>query len=220
MMKAAIFDLDGTVLDSMGIWDDAGKRYLRKIHAEPEEDLNRILFPMTMEEGAAYVKKHYGLKQTEPEIVNGVLEIVRDFYYEEVQAKDGVIDFLKELSERRIPMAAATAGDRQLADRALRRLGIRDLFTELLTCSETGAGKHDPDIYLRALEVLGTVSSETYVFEDVFYALETAKKAGFRTVGVADRYSLRERMQIQNTADYFLENWQEAARLLMHRKEE
>lgn len=213
-MKAAIFDLDGTVFDSMGIWDDAGKRYLRKIHAEPEEDLNRILFPMTMEEGAAYVKKHYGLKQTEPEIVNGVLEIVRDFYYEEVQAKDGVIDFLKELSERGIPMAAATAGDRQLADRALRRLGIRDLFTELLTCQETGAGKHEPDIYLRALEVLGTVSSETYVFEDVFYALETAKKAGFRTVGVADRYSLRERMQIQNTADYFLENWQEAARLL------
>lgn len=213
-MKAAIFDLDGTILDSMGIWNDAGKRYLHSIDVKPEENLSVILFSMTVEMGARYVREHYHLQQTEQQIIDGVLGIVRDFYYEEVQAKEGAKEFLERLSERGIPMAAATAGNRELAERALTRLGIRGYFKELLSCTEVGAGKHEPDIYRKALEILGCVPEETYVFEDAFYALETAKKAGFRTVGIEDEYSLRNRKKIQQMADHYLGSWKEAARLL------
>lgn len=214
MMKAAIFDLDGTLLDSMGIWNDAGKRYLHSIGVEPEENLSIILFPMTMEVGARYVKEHYHLQQTEGQIMDGVLGIVRNFYYEEVQAKEGAKEFLERLSKQGIPMAAATAGNRELAERALMRLGIRSYFKEILTCTEVGAGKHEPDIYQKALEILGSVPEETYVFEDAFYALETAKKAGFRTVGVEDDSSLRDRMQIRQIADQYLSSWKEAVGIL------
>lgn len=218
-MRAAIFDLDGTVLDSMDIWYDAAARYLHSIDVEPEKDLGDILFPMTMEEAAAYAKEHYHLQQSEKEIIDGVLDIVRDFYYDEVQEKDGVTDFLRQMYEQGIPMVAATAGNRELAEAALTKLGILKYFQGLLTCTEEGAGKHEPDLYLKALEILGTEPEETFVFEDVLYALETAKKAGFRTVGIEDEGSLADRRQIKAVADSYLERWEEAFGLLDKEKE-
>lgn len=89
-IKGVIFDVDGTLLDSMGIWDDIGGKYLRRLGIEPELELKDILFTMSIEEGAAYVDEHYHLGKGPEEVAKGVADIIRDFYYEEVQLKPGV----------------------------------------------------------------------------------------------------------------------------------
>lgn len=207
MMRAAIFDVDGTILDSMGIWEDAGARYLRSIGKEPEEGLGRLLFPMTIEEGAAYVKERYHMVQSLPEIMQGVLDTVRDFYYEEAPLKNGVREFLEKLSENRIPAAAATSSEREHIEAAFERLGIRKYFREIFTCSEVGKGKSDPLIYLTAAGCLGEDPAETWVFEDALYALRTAGTAGFRTVGVYDRYGSGNEEELKRRADVYVRDF-------------
>lgn len=207
MIKAAIFDVDGTLLDSMGIWEDVGARYLREIGIEPEEGLGKILFPMTIEEGAAYVKERYGLSEGIFEIKQGVLAMVKDFYYTEAPLKKGVKEFLKELSDREIPMAVASSGEKECIEAAFSRLGIGKYFKGIFTCGEVGKGKGDPLIYETAGKCLGEKASETYVFEDALYAIWTAKKAGFRTVGVYDRYSQEDTEELRETADVYLKDF-------------
>lgn len=206
MMKGAIFDVDGTLLDSMGIWEDAGARYLKGLRIEPKTGLSEILFPMTIEEGAAYIKKQYGLNESIPEIVQGVLETVKHFYYYEVKLKEGVQEFLEKMKQKEIPMVIATSSTRDHVEAAFRRLGVDSYFEAIFTCSEVGEGKKNPLIYQRAAQYLQTKPGETYVFEDALYAIETAKNAGFCTVGVYDRFSENEQEQIKCKADVYLKN--------------
>ena len=105
MIRGAIFDLDGVLLDSMGIWNDLGARYLRGQGITPEPGLNAILFAMSMEQGAAYLKAHYPLPQSEAEIGDGIARMVADYYFYEVPAKPGAAALLAFLAERNIPMA-------------------------------------------------------------------------------------------------------------------
>lgn len=206
MIKGAIFDVDGTLLDSMEIWENVGARYLRRLQKEPEENLSEILFPMTVEEGAIYVKRKYGLSQSVPQIVAGVFDTVRDFYACEAPLKAGVREFLESLSAKEIPMTVATSTEREHIEAAFERLQIRQYFQAIFTCPEVGAGKTRPVIYEKASACLGTVPRETYVFEDVIYAIRTAKRAGFQTVGVYDRFSEDDQEEIENTADIYLAN--------------
>lgn len=209
MMRAAIFDVDGTILDSMGIWEDAGARYLRSIGKEPEEDLGRMLFSMTIEEGAAYVKEHYHMLQSIPEIIQGVLDTVRDFYYEEAPLKNGVRNFLEKLSENRIPAVVATSSEREHVEAAFERLGIGQYFRKIFTCSEVGKGKSDSLIYLTAAKYLEEDPAKTWVFEDALYALRTARSAGFRTVSVYDRYSAGDEEELKRQADIYVRDFAE-----------
>lgn len=219
VIKGAIFDVDGTLLDSMEIWQDAGARYLKRIGVKPEDGLSEILYPMTMTEGAEYVKKRYQLVLALDEIIQGVLDTVRDFYFYEVSGKPGVKELLVWMRENDIPAAAATASDREHIERAFRRLGINGYFGEIFTCAETGAGKRHPLIYERAAGYLGTEPEETLVFEDALYALMTAKKAGFRTVGVYDRFSKKEQEDLKRQADIYLNDLSEWPKILMKERE-
>ncbi len=213
MIRGAIFDVDGTLLDSMSIWEEAGVRYLESIQVEPEPGLSRILYPMTIEEGVAYTKEHYHLPQSAEEITEGLLMVVRDFYYKEVQAKKDVIKFLKKLYVNKIPMIVATAGHKEYAKAALQRLEMDHYFQDIVTCSELGRGKHEPEIYLQCVAAIRRKPEETMVFEDAGYAIETAKNAGFITVGVRDMSNGDDWQQIRGTADYTLETWSEADKL-------
>jgi HAD superfamily hydrolase (TIGR01509 family) len=208
-MKGAIFDIDGTLLDSMPIWNDLGARYLETLSIQTEENLGKILFPMTMEEAAEYMKAQYRLPQTADEIRQGVLGIVENFYRYEVGLKPGVETYVKGLHRKGIPMILATTGDKELATAALARLGIRKYFCDILTVSDYGTSKHEPDIYQKAAQILQVPPSECVVFEDVFYALETAKAAGFLCAGVKDAASADDWERIRTIADYWIGDFTE-----------
>ena len=204
MIRGAIFDLDGVLLDSMGIWEDLGARYLRRLHITPEPGLNEVLFPMSMEQGAAYLKAHYPLQQSEAEICGGIAQMLKDYYAQEVPAKPGAAALLEFLAERGISMAAATSSPRAHVTAALDRLGLLPYLKAVFTTGEVGVSKHEPVIYHLAAEALGTAPAETLVFEDSLYALKTAKTAGFRTVGVLDAHGETDQAGLNRTAEVYL----------------
>nr|MDD6335188.1 HAD family phosphatase [bacterium] len=204
MIQGAIFDADGTLLDSMRIWNQTGERYLRKLGVVPEDDLSAILFPMTLEQSSAYLKKRYALPQGLSGIQSGILEVVSDFYRREVMLKNGVGDFLYKLSRKRIPMAIVTAGDHALLEQALDRLQIGHYFQTVLTCGELGTSKYQADIYRAAAGCLASDIQHTAVFEDVYFALKTAHTAGFATIAVEDAASAQDQENIRNISDFYI----------------
>ena len=203
MLKGAIFDFDGTLVDSMFIWDTIGEDYLRSLGKEPHEDLKETFMTLTLEQAAEYYRTHYGVTLSVKEIVDGVNTMVEGIYRTRVALKQGVADFLAQLKENGTRMCIATVTDRYLVEETLDRLGILQYFSEIFTCAEVGYGKDKLIIYRKALEHLDTAKNETYVFEDSLFALKTAKADGFTTVGVYDRHENRQD-NLKNLADYYI----------------
>ena len=203
MIKGAIFDLDGTLLDSMFIWDTIGEDYLRSLGKEPHEDLKETFMTLTLEEAAEYYREHYGVTLSVKEIVDGVNAMVEGIYRTKVTLKPGISEYLAWLKENGVRTCVATVTDRYLVEETLERLGVRHYFSEIFTCAEVGFGKDKPVIYQKALEHLGTEKSDTYVFEDMLFALNTAKTDGFPTVGVYDRHEAHQD-ELKELADYYV----------------
>lgn len=204
MIRGVIFDVDGVLLNSMPVWENLGELYLKRLGIEAEQGLGETLFTMSLEEGADYLIAHYGLGQTPTEVIGGLNREVRDFYENKVPLKDGVRHYLQEFRERKIPVSIATSGDRANAEAALKRLNVLQYFGGVFTCSEIGSSKNQPDIYYAAALQMDTDPAETWVFEDALHAIRTAKRAGFRTVGIYDRASSRDLAQIWKMADIYL----------------
>ena len=204
MIKGAIFDIDGVLLDSMGIWDDLGARYLRSLGKIPEEGLNKILFSMSMEQGAEYLKNNYDLRQSVKETVDGLGKMLEDYYFYEVLLKPGAKEVLEFLKSKSINMAAATSSPRTHIEKALSRNGLLGYIDKIYTTGEVGVSKHSPDIYNLAADFLKTKSEETLVFEDSLYALKTAKEAGYVAVGVYDEKGESNQAELENQADLYL----------------
>lgn len=204
MIRGTIFDLDGVLLDSMGIWEDLGARYLRRLHIPPEPGLNEVLFPMSMEQGAVYLKAHYPLQQSEAEICGGIAQMLKDYYVQEVPAKPRRGGAAGISGGTGISMAAATSSPRAHVTAALDRLGLLPYLKAVFTTGEVGVSKHEPVIYHLAAESLGTAPAETLVFEDSLYALKTAKAAGYRTVGVLDAHGETDQAGLKEAAEVYL----------------
>ena len=190
MIKGAIFDMDGTVLNSMWVWHDLGKRYLAKRGILAEEGLSEKLLRLSLDQGAKYLKERYALNCTEWQIADGINELVRRDYIQNVQLKRGAAELLKKLYSAGVKICAATATDEKLIDAALRRCGVRKYFDGIFTCTAVGHGKDEPDVFEIALAFLGTEKGETFIFEDALHAADTAKRAGFKVVGVYDASEL------------------------------
>ncbi len=199
-----IFDVDGTLLDSMPAWAHSGERYLATLGVHAPASLGKTLFSLTMQQGAQYIKKTYGLSQTAEEIRAGIIQTVLEAYRKETGFKPSALEFLNVLRAAAIPMIVVTSNDKPLVEAAFERLGIRLYFKDILTCGDFGSGKDQPDIFYAAAERINSKVSGTWVAEDGLYAIRTAKKAGFRTIGIADVSSRDDEDDIKQLSDYFL----------------
>lgn len=203
-IRGAIFDLDGVLLDSMAVWNDLGVRYLQKRGIQPEAGLSQILFSMSMEQGADYLKTKYRLPDTPQEILNGIEQMIQDFYFYEVQPKEGAKELLQFLQDQDVKMLAATSSPREHVTKALQRNDLYGYLQQIYTTGEVGVSKHEPLIYQLAAKSLGTKPEETLVFEDSLYALKTAKNAGFRTIGVYDADGETDQEGVRETGELYL----------------
>ena len=206
MIKGAIFDLDGTLLDSMSVWDTVAEDYLRSLGIEPKENLNEVFKTFSLEQSANYYREHYGVTLSTEEITEGINATVRNSYITTVPSKPCVFDFLCKLKEHGVQMCVATVTDMAMAEAALKRCGLREYFSAILTCSSVGYSKEEPHIYRAALEQLKTKKSETLVFEDSFHALKTAKADGFISVAVYDEHE-ENQAELKSLADYYLNDY-------------
>ena len=204
-IRGAIFDVDGTLLDSMFIWDTIGETYLRSIGYQPKENLNETFKNMSLHQAACYYQTEYGVTQSIDEIMDGVNAMLERYYRFEVPLKPGVAELLERLRQSGVKLCIATATDRHLVEAALDRCGVLSCFGEIFTCNEVGHGKDEPDIFEVALRFLGTRREETLVFDDALYAVRTAKEAGFPVAAVYDSHE-RSQAEVRARSDLYLED--------------
>ena len=209
-LQSAIFDMDGTLLDSMPIWQGLGAAMMRDLGFAPDAALEAKLKTLSLRDGVAYCKDYYQLAQTVEELVGLVFDKIHEFYCERVQTKPGVEKFLSLLKMEGVWMYVATATDRPLAEAALRHAGIDGYFRGLITTAEVGQGKGESaEIYERAMRRLQSNKKDTVVFEDAFHAIRTAKAAGFRVAAVYDAAEEENQPAIRQMADYYIRSFEE-----------
>ncbi len=209
--QGAIFDLDGTLLDSMWVWDEIDREFLGKRgFDEVPADYQETIATFGAEKTAVYTIERFGLDEKPEDLIREWLDMAFDFYAHRLQLKEGVYEYLLQLSEKNIPMAVATSSDAALVIPCLERTGLLSLLTTVITVKEAGRSKQFPDIYLQAAGRLQCTPDKCLVFEDVPEAAETAKRAGFPVAGVAEKRSSAEASRrLKKTADYYIESFRE-----------
>lgn len=212
-VKGIIFDLDGTLLDSMPAWDHVGYDFLCSQGVTPEVNIDDEVKTFSFQECADYFIREFGLSCTSEDVRNGIVAIVERRYRNEIPLKPYVKEFLEQARRDGIRLCIATATNRVLAESALKRLGVWEYFEFLITCDDVGVGKTNPVIYQTACKKLGTEVKNTVVFEDALHCAQTAKAAGFYVVAVHENtLSEEDRQQIRMVADRYIISYKELLR--------
>ncbi len=212
-IKGAIFDFDGTLFDSMHVWETVGNGYLESIGIKPKEDLTEKFKKMTLTEAAEFYRENYGVRSSVEEIVGDVNRVVGIQYRDEVMPKDGIPEFLEALRLSGAVMCIATVTDRKMIESALARTGLRGYFKDIFSCETLGLGKDKPEIFELCTRAMGTPKENTVIFEDSFFAATTAKKAGFTVVGVYDKYE-KTTAELEKLADVYVRDTRELIGLI------
>lgn len=186
-MKAAIFDMDGTLLDSMPAWDGVAEDFLCSLGIHPPADLQEQIKTFSFAQTADYFLQRFSLPFSTQEIADGIYRRLVQSYRETVPLKPYALDYLQLLQKRRIKSCILTASPVDLVYPALDRLQLWPYFDFVLTCDELQSGKEDKQTFLKTAARLGYAPSEIVVFEDALHAAKTAKAAGFPVIGLYDQ---------------------------------
>jgi len=203
---AAIFDLDGTLIDSNSVWEKIDRLFLNKRGIRCSDSFVHKLAAMTYEE-AAEAMRGLGVTETVAEITAEFNALAVKEYRYNIYLKDGAAEYLAYLRSKGVKMALATASPRELYEPVLRNNRAYGFFDAFCTTEQAGKSKDFPDVYLRAASELGTAPGSCVVFEDVLKGIISAKNAGMMTVGVYDRYSEEDIITIRTAADKFILNF-------------
>lgn len=192
-IKAAIFDMDGTLVDSLMLWDilwtTFGEKYLNDKNFVPTVEDDKKVRTLTLKDAMDLIHKHYSLGESGEELLALANAIMNDFYANSVDLKSGVREFLEYCKNKGVKMCVASATAPELIDVAMKHCDIGKYFLKVFSCGVIGKGKDKPDVFLQAAEFLGAEIKETWMFEDSLVAIETATKIGMPTVGIYDRYN-------------------------------
>lgn len=183
-IKAVIFDIDGTLTDSMGVWTESDRILLERRGIVYDSSVSLALKSMHFMSAAQYLKELYKLPESAESVAAEITEIVRDKYFREVRLMPYAREFIELCAERGIGMCAATSNSRELAEGVLKNNGIFDHLEFIITSDEAGSGKDDPEIFFRCAEKLGASPENIAVIEDSPHAARTAFENGFFTIGV------------------------------------
>lgn len=207
--RAAIFDLDGTLFDSMNAWVEIDRRFFSKRNLPFPPDYPDAVKGLNFTEAAEYTVSRFSLGERIEDVTNEWLKSSREYYANEVCLKPHAKEFLALLRRNGVLLAIATSSKRNLFAPALQRCGIAEYFEFAVTTEEIGRGKAFPDIYLEAARRLGAAPADCAVFEDVVTAVKSARRAGFYTVAVRDDASLHEEEALKRSATRYVRSFAE-----------
>ena len=189
-MNYSIFDVDGTILDSMEVWNTLASQYVQSLGMAPEKNLDEIVSDMSLEQSAIYLKNHYKINKQEERIISEILNFISDFYEYEVKLMPGFKEFISHYDSMNV---IGTSCDEELVKIALNRLGVLNYFEDIITCSKVNKSKNDPDFYLACAQVLKQRPKDIVVFEDADYCIDVARKVGFKVIKIKDWRDLNEK---------------------------
>jgi HAD hydrolase, family IA, variant 3 len=210
--RGAIFDLDGTLLDSMGMWDDIDVAFLSRRGLTVPDDYVQAIVPLSFRETAVYTIDRFGLTETPEAVMEEWMRMAEEAYAFRVEPKPYAAELLRRWKARGIRLAVATANHEKLFAPALRRAGIYDCFDAFTTLAEVKRGKGFPDIYLRTAEKLALPPADCLVLEDILAGIRGARAGGFQTAAVADPSNRHSREALAREAGLFLQDFSEALR--------
>ena len=206
-VKAAIFDLDGTLVDSMMVWQQIDIDYLKRNGHELPIDLRNDIIHLNFKQTAEYFKDRFELKDSIDTILSHWNDMAFEYYSNKVKLKDGVKEFLDSLKAKNIKIGLATSNSNELLEVCLKANNIYDYFDSITTTGETKKGKDSPDVYLLAAKRLQTSPDKCIVFEDILPAIKSAKAAGMKVVAVKDEFSIDAKEAIINESDKYISSF-------------
>lgn len=205
--KLLIFDMDGTLLDSMNYWRELGRIYLKLKGKSPEDDLEEKIESMTLQESASYLREKYDLKENEEQIQEEVMSLIEDKYKNEIPLKKGAKSYLDKMKKCGYRMCILTTCEKNNAISALKRLQILDFFEQIYTDKDFKVTKKSPKIYIEVCEKMNSNPYETTIYEDAPYAIKAAKNTECKVVGVYDDFYKQDWNKIKSMADCTIENY-------------
>lgn len=208
-INTAIFDMDGTLIDSMWVWAKINIDYLAQHKIEVPKNLKESIEDLTFEESANYFREHFNIKDDAQTIMNTWNDMAYDHYRFNVGLKPGAKEYLEFLKSKNIKLALATSNNNNLLETALKKFDIYDMFDFICTTDEVGRGKNFPDIYLYAAKNLNTNPENCIVFEDILPAIKSAKKANMKAVAIEDESSIGYKDLLIKEADYYIKDYKD-----------
>lgn len=206
-IEAVIFDLDGSLVDSMWMWRAIDIEYLGKFGIPLPEDLQSNIEGMSFSETSAYFKEHFDIPDSIEQIKADWNRMAWDKYMNEVPLKPGIPKFLAGCRERGIKLGIATSNSRELVENIAEVHNLRDYFSCIMTGCDVAHGKPAPDIYLAVAKKLQVSPKYCLVFEDIIPGIMAGKNAGMKVCAVEDDYSVPDREKKKELADYYINNF-------------
>ena len=206
-MKAIIFDMDGTLIDSMWIWPEIDEYYVKKYNLSLPEDFHKAIEGKGYRETAQYFAEVLGVPKSVESIMKEWTTLAYRKYTEEVRLKPGADRLLAYGKEKGILFGIATSNGRELVEAVLKALHIRDYFSSVRTSCEVKAGKPSPDVYLKVAEDLKVDPKDCLVFEDVPMGILAGKRAGMRVGAIYDAFSEKQDEEKKKLADFYIRDF-------------
>jgi len=207
-ITGAIFDFDGTLFDSMHVWKGIRYKFFDRIGLVLNKEDEEAFRGLYLRESIILAKERFGIKDTHEELFAKFFDLIKEYYLADTEPKNDIIEFLEKLRAKGVKMGIATATGEPALEAVLEKYNMLHYFDVILSTYTVGAAKTEPKVYDVVLDALGTDKETTWIFEDALYAATTAKKNGYKVVGIYDK-SEEKTDELKELVDVYIHNYSE-----------